>query len=109
VKVTHQLVINRKAANDELFKSCILCLMDPKLRSQVNRNDPPVFLDYAMNFWFVHLAHGSATETDVLMLLFRFLQEPHVLTWISIAAKRKQLRGLIDAPRRMVAIANMLS
>ena len=105
----HQFVIDRKAANDELFKSCILCLMDPKLRSQVNRNDPPVFLDYAMNFWFVHLAHGSSTETDVLMLLFKFLQEPHVLTWISIAARRKELRGLIDAPQHMVAIANMLS
>ncbi|KFZ02931.1 hypothetical protein V502_11382 [Pseudogymnoascus sp. VKM F-4520 (FW-2644)] len=104
-----QFVIDRKSANDKLFKSCILCLTDPKLRSQVNRNNPPVFLDYAFNFWFVHLEHGSATKTDVLMLLFKFLQGPHVLTWISIAAKRKQLRGLIDAPRRMVAVANMLS
>lgn len=105
----HQLVINQKTANDELFKSCILCLMDPKLRSRVNRNDPPAFLTYAMNFWFIHLAHGSAAETGVLMLLFRFLQEPHVLTWISISAKKKQLRGLIDAPRHMVAVANMLN
>lgn len=102
-----QFAIDRKSANDELFKSCILCLMDSKLRSQVNRNDPPIFLEYAMNFWFIHLAHGSCTE-DVLMLLFKFLQEPHVLTWISIAAKQKNLRGLVDAPRHMVAIANML-
>lgn len=60
-----------------------------------------------MNFWFIHLAHGSCTK-DVLVLLFNLLQEPHVLTWISTAAKRRQLRGLVDAPQCMVAIANML-
>ena len=82
--------------------------MDSKLRSQVNQNAPPALLDYAMGFWFVHLAHISTSQPDFLMLLLKFFQEPHLLIWISVTARWNQLKDLLDAPQHLVVTGKKL-
>lgn len=91
------LFIDRKSMNGKLFNRCIQRLTDPKLRSQINRNQPPALLDYATSAWFIHFSFGPATHPDILEVVVKFLRGPHVLTWIHIAAKRKELRALVVA------------
>lgn len=97
-------VIDRRSTNDKLFKRCILRLTDPTLRSKVNRNQPPALLDYATSAWFIHLSLGSATHPDILDTVVKFLRGPHVLTWMNVAAKRKELRALVVASRYLTDV-----
>ncbi|KAH0558952.1 hypothetical protein GP486_004423 [Trichoglossum hirsutum] len=99
-----QFIIDKRSTNDKLFMRCMLRLMDPTLRSQINRNQPPALLDYATGAWFIHLSLGSATHSDILDIVVKFLRGPHVLTWINIAAKRKQLRALVIASRYLTDV-----
>ncbi|KAL8930490.1 MAG: hypothetical protein Q9208_000674 [Pyrenodesmia sp. 3 TL-2023] len=98
------LVIDRKPTNDKLFSRCIQRLTDPKLRSQINRNQQPALLDYATSAWFIHFSLGSATHPDILDTVVKFLRGPHVLTWIHIAARRKELRALVIASRYLTDV-----
>ena len=97
-------VIDRRSTNDKLFKRCIVRLTDPSLRSQINRNQPPALLDYATSAWFIHLSHGSATHPDILDIVVKFLQGPHVLTLMNVAARRKELRALVVASRYLTDV-----
>ena len=92
-------VIDYKATHDMLFKSCLQRLTNNKLRTQVVRNQPPALLDYASNTWFIHFTSGSITDPENLEVLIGFLEGPHILTWVHIAAWRKQLRALVTASR----------
>ena len=98
------LVIDRKSTNDKLFNKCIQRLTDPRLRSQINRNQPPALLDYATSAWFIHFSLGSATHSDVLEIVVKFLRGPHVLTWIYNAARGKELRALVGASRYLTDV-----
>lgn len=92
-------IIDRRSTNDKLFERCILRLTYPTLRGQINRNQPPALLDYAVSAWFVHLSLGSATQSNILDTVVKFLKGPHVLTWMNAAARRKELRALVVASR----------
>lgn len=97
-------VIDRRSTNDKLFRRCILRLTDPTLRSQINRNQPPALLDYATSAWFIHLSLGPATHPDILDTVVKFLRGPHVLTWMHVAARRKELRALVVASRYLTDV-----
>jgi WD40 repeat protein len=96
--------IDRRSTNDKLFKRCILRLTDPALRSQINRNQPPALLEYATGAWFIHLSLGPATQPDIMDTLVKFLRGPHVLTWMQVAARRKELRALVVASRYLTDV-----
>lgn len=98
-------IIDRKVTNDMLFESCLNRLEDPKLRTLLHRNQPPALLNYAMSSWFIHFSLGNATYTENLSHITRFLRGPHVLTWMYVAAHRKQLRALVVASRCLADVA----
>ncbi|CAM1505167.1 Fc.00g108040.m01.CDS01 [Cosmosporella sp. VM-42] len=50
------LGIDRPAAHDMIFSSCMQCLMDVGVRAKIARNEMAVFLDYAATSWPSHLA-----------------------------------------------------
>ncbi|CAO1596345.1 hypothetical protein XANCAGTX0491_000196 [Xanthoria calcicola] len=102
------LVIDRKSTNEKLFRRCIQRLTDPKLRSQINRNQHPALLDYATGAWFIHFSLGPATNPDILDTVEKFLRGPHVLTWIHMAARRKELRALVVASRYLTDVVHKL-
>ncbi len=99
------LFIDRRSTNDMLFKRCIAVLTNSTLRSQVNRNQPPALLDYAMGAWSYHLGLGSSTNWEILGILVNFLKSPHILTWIHVAARGKELRTLVVASRHLTDVA----
>ena len=98
-------VVNCKPTNDKLFKRCIMRLSDRTLRSQINPIKPPPLLDYAANSWFFHLSQGSFTQPDITDTLLNFLRGQYVLTWITMAAKRNQLKTLVVASRYLSDVA----
>ena len=98
-------VIDERVANDILFKSCLYCLMNSKTRLLTNRNQPFALLDYATNAWFTHLSQGSITGPEVMNLVIKFLKGPFVLTWIDIAARKRNLRALTVASRCLNDVA----
>jgi hypothetical protein len=65
--------IDRKSADDKLFKRRMLRLVEPTLRSQINRNQPPALLDYAPSAWFIHLSLELAAQPDILDTVVKFL------------------------------------
>lgn len=93
------LGLEKRAANDKLFKRCITRLMDPTLRNLINRDRTPALLDYAAGALFFHLSHGSRLDREKVSDLLKFFQNQHVLTWIRVAAKGKKLRSLVVASR----------
>ncbi|KAI0406220.1 hypothetical protein F4802DRAFT_559828 [Xylaria palmicola] len=98
------LVIDQKSTNFQLLKRCIARLTDPTLRSQINRNQQSALLDYAAEAWFIHFARSSISSPEVLETVVKFLRSPHVLTWIHVIAKRKELQVLVVASRHMTDI-----
>jgi WD40 repeat protein len=102
------LVIDSKATNYMLFKRCIARLTDPTLRSQINRNRPPALLAYATTTWFDHFVHAWANSPEILEMVVNFLRGPHVLTWIHVAARAKELRALILASRCLTDVVAKL-
>ncbi|XDG07500.1 hypothetical protein ABKA04_007115 [Annulohypoxylon sp. FPYF3050] len=99
------LAIDSNTTNDMIFKRCIARLTDSSLRSQINRNRPPALLGYAMSSWSHHFVHGSITNPDILEIVMSFLGGPHILTWIHVAARAKELRALVTASRHLVEVA----
>lgn len=93
------LSINRHETNDKLFQRCMRRLTDQDLRTRMTRKQPPALLHYAANSWFIHLALGSYKNPEILRVALKFLQSPHVLTWIQAVAAARELRTLIVASR----------
>ncbi|KAK4097307.1 hypothetical protein N658DRAFT_500536 [Parathielavia hyrcaniae] len=103
------LVINTRTTNDMLLKRCVARLTDSTLRSQINRGKPPALLGYAATAWSHHFALSSAlVDFDILDLVADFLRSPHVLTWIYIAARSRELRTLVAASRHLADMATKL-
>jgi WD40 repeat protein len=96
--------IDHKAAHDMLFKNCVQCLTNISLQAQILRNQPPALLGYATNAWFIHFAYGSFMNPQNLQTLVSFLTGPHILTWMSVAARNKQLRALVVASRYLTDV-----
>ncbi|KFY91850.1 hypothetical protein V500_04437 [Pseudogymnoascus sp. VKM F-4518 (FW-2643)] len=97
-------IIDQTTTHNTVFKRCLLCLTNPSLRSQINRKQPPALLNYATSAWFVHFSLGSSTNPDILDSVVRFLQGPYILTWINVAARRKDLGALVVATRYLADV-----
>ncbi|KAL2022188.1 hypothetical protein VTK56DRAFT_6017 [Thermocarpiscus australiensis] len=103
------LVIDIRSTNDMLLERCIARLTDPALRSQITRGRPPPLLDYAVAAWPHHLGLSSAlTNPQTMELVANFLRGHHVLTWIYLAAKLRELRALIVASRHLADLSTKL-
>ncbi|EHK99638.1 putative Vegetative incompatibility protein HET-E-1 [Glarea lozoyensis 74030] len=100
-----RITIDKRSTNNELFKRCIGRLMDPVVRNQIMRNLAPALLEYATTSWFIHLSNGSATRPDILEILVKFLRGQHILLWINVAARMKQLKTLVVASRHLADVA----
>lgn len=96
--------IDQNFTSDKLFSRCIECLTDPKLRSQIIRNQPPALLDYATTAWFIHFSIGPTTHPRNLEIVEKFLRGPNVLTWVYIAARKKELKALVNASRYLTDV-----
>jgi WD40 repeat protein len=96
------LVIDVRTTNDALLKRCLAQLTHPSLRSQVKHGRAPALTQYAATAWSHHLTLSSAlTNPEILDAVATFLRGPHVLTWIEIAARSKELRALVAASRHL--------
>ncbi|KAI1358904.1 WD40 repeat-like protein [Xylaria arbuscula] len=96
--------IDQNSINYQLLRTCIARLTDPMLRSQINRNQESALLDYASEAWFIHFARPSTAGTGVLEAAVTLLRSPHVLTWIYVIAKRRNLQVLAVASRYMTDV-----
>ena len=101
-------MVPKKVVNDRLFKRCVSRLMDPNLRSLMNRNQAPALLDYAVGAWFVHLSRGQPHDPQVLESVMKFIRGPSLLTWISIAARKKNLETLVKGSRCLTDVVKIL-
>lgn len=107
-KEDRPMLVNPRTTNDVLLKKCLERLTSPSLRSQLNRNQLPPLLEYATTAWFVHFSCGTIVSLDVLDAVTKFLQGPHVLTWIYIAARRAELKTLFVASRYLTDVVATL-
>ncbi|TPX17323.1 uncharacterized protein E0L32_012210 [Thyridium curvatum] len=102
------IVLDTKAINNRLFRTCVLRLMGNILRAKITQGRPPALLAYAASDWAYHLSRGSPTGSQNTGLLLKFLQGPAVLTWIQAAAETKQLRALVVASRQITEVVEKL-
>lgn len=93
--------VDRNAAHNRMFSSCMRCLMAIGLRAKVNRNEKPELLDYAAGLWSSHLAPTPLDSEQTLEGLKKFLTGHWILTWIHVLAASKQLRVLIQASKHL--------
>lgn len=91
--------VDRNAAHEQMFLSCMRCLMAIGLRAKVNRNQKPEFLEYAASSWSSHLTSTPLDCGQAVEVLNKFLTGHWVLTWIQVLATSKQLRVLIQASK----------
>lgn len=93
--------IDRGAAHEQIFLSCMQALMAIGLRAKVNRNQQPEFLEYAAKLWSSHLTFIPVNSKQVDESLKRFLTRNWILTWIQILAAGNHLRVLIQASKNL--------
>lgn len=94
-------VIDRETAHEELFLSCMNCLMATGLSAKVSRDEMPEFVEYSASSWSSHLALIPAACESAPKVVKRFLTGHWVLTWIHVLAMTKQLRILIRASKHL--------
>ena len=97
----HPVQINRGVAQQQMFLSCMRCLMAIGLRAKCIGNQKPDFLDYAASSWSSHLISTPLDDRQVFQVLDKFLTGHWVLTWIQVLAMTKQLRVLIRASKNL--------
>ena len=95
----HPVQINRGVAQQQMFLSCMRCLMVIGLRAKCIGNQKPDFLDYAASSWSSHLISTPLDDRQVFQVLEKFLTGHWVLTWIQVLAVTKQLRALVRASK----------
>ena len=100
--------IEREAAHQQIFLSCMQCLMSSGLRGKLSRNSKPEFLDYAATWWSSHLSHIPVTSVEAAGTLNKFLSGHWVLIWIHVLATSGQLRGLVQASKHLSKYATKL-
>lgn len=89
------------AAHKQMFLSCMQCLMSTNLRTKVNQNKQPLFVDYAATYWSSHLVSSTVDSNQVLEVLNKFLTGHWILTWIQVLALRDQLPVLVQASKHL--------
>ncbi|KAL4917357.1 hypothetical protein BDW62DRAFT_85983 [Aspergillus aurantiobrunneus] len=99
--VERPIDINRYAAHEQMFLSCINCLMVVGLRGKLHRNQIPDFVDYSASSWSSHLALVPATSPPVFKAIKKFLAGHWVLTWIHVLVVTKHLRILVRASKHL--------
>lgn len=96
--------VDRSQAHEQLFLSCMQCLMSNGLRSKVSQ-ELPDFVRYSAKWWSSHLASVSPDSESVVRVMTKFLSGHWVLTWIQILATQRRLRVLVQASKHLVAYA----
>ncbi|KAJ5553326.1 hypothetical protein N7494_002704 [Penicillium frequentans] len=104
---TGPFIINRDAAHEQLFLSCMQCLMSTGIRARIGRNEMPEFLDYSATWWSSHLALVPAIREPVHNIVKKFLTGHWVLIWIHALGMTKKLRVLVQASRNLSKYAVM--
>ena len=93
--------INEGVAQQQMFLSCMRCLMAIGLRAKCIGNQKPDLLDYAASSWSSHLISTPLEDRQVSQVLNKFLTGRWVLIWIHVLAVTNQLRVLIRASRNL--------
>ncbi|KAI1322656.1 hypothetical protein F5Y16DRAFT_35563 [Xylariaceae sp. FL0255] len=93
-------------AHKQLFLDTMKCLMSDNLRIGLARPQRPVFVDYASEFWSIHLLHVSHDDRECAMVLRKFLEGRCALTWIHALASGGKLRAMIQASRNLSRYAS---
>lgn len=97
--------VNAAAAHRQLLTRSLSFLLDPALRAkleQIASIPASPFLQYAATCWPYHLRHGPSSKeatNSLLLLLAKFFNGPHVLTWIHALGYYDQLNVLVEAAR----------
>ena len=97
----HPVQINEGVAQQQMFLSCMRCLMAIGLRAKCIGNQKPDLLDYAASSWSSHLVSTPLEDRQVSQVLNKFLTGRWVLIWIQVLAVTNQLRVLIRASRNL--------
>lgn len=100
--------IDPYAAHEQMFLSCMECLMGTGLRAKISRNQGPELLDYAATWWSSHLLSTSIGSERVLKALRKFLKGYWVLTWIQHLAMTQQLRILVQTSKNLSKFSSKL-
>lgn len=107
-----ELSVDLKRSHEALFGKTLSFLLDPKLRSKLERNQHTVlvaepFLVYAATSWTYHLHQAATASEDTLDLLVKFFRGPFVLTWINSLALFSQLEALVKAARVLLTFVSL--
>lgn len=97
----HPFSVNRSAAHEHLFSSCMRCLMAPGLQGKIVMNQVPEFVNYAATSWSNHLTSTPIDGRATVQTLKQFLTGRWVLTWIEYLAFVGQLQVLIHASKNI--------
>jgi WD40 repeat protein len=92
--------VEKDSAHEQLFLSCLKCLMSNGLRAKIKQNTPE-FLDYSATWWSSHLVSTPPTCEVVTKQLVKFLSGHWILTWIQILATEGRLRILVQASKHL--------
>ncbi|KAL4923585.1 uncharacterized protein BDV17DRAFT_296216 [Aspergillus undulatus] len=93
--------IDRDAAHEQMFLSCMNCLMVTGLRGNLHRHQMPEFVDYSASSWSSHMALVPANSQSVVKVVKKFLAGSWVLTWIHVLAVTRHLRILVRASKHL--------
>ncbi|KAK4238066.1 hypothetical protein C8A03DRAFT_44164 [Achaetomium macrosporum] len=103
------LAIDVRSTNDTLLRCCIALLADEDQQREYGDDGGRPLAGYAATAWPHHLALSSAlTDMEILDTVTDFLRGRPVLTWISIAARMRELRAMVIASRRLADLSAKL-
>jgi len=97
--------VNRDAAHEQIYLSCMRCLTSHGLRAKFSRNSRPPFVEYSVIWWASHLTSTSPDSEQVFNAVKKFLTGQWILTWIQILATDMQLHVLIQASKHLSMFA----
>jgi WD40 repeat protein len=97
----HPFHLDRYVAHQQIFLSCMRCLMAPGLRAKLGRSQKPEFLQYAATLWSSHLILTPIDCEQVFQVMKKFFTGHWVLTWIYALATSNQLRVLVQASKNL--------
>ncbi|KAF1836460.1 NACHT and WD domain protein [Decorospora gaudefroyi] len=96
--------VNRNLAHEQLFLSCMRCLMSSYLRSKTTQ-EIPEFVRYSSTWWSSHLVSLPPESELVAKVVKKFLAGHWILIWIQILAIEGRLRILIQTSKHLSTYA----
>ncbi|KAF7550706.1 hypothetical protein G7046_g7936 [Stylonectria norvegica] len=93
--------VERVVAHQQIFLSCMRCLMATDLQGKIARNEIPEFVDYAVMSWHFHLLGAHLDSRETTDTLRKFLTGRWVLTWIYLLASTQRLDLLVRASKHL--------